>query len=102
MSCAKHDALLLAAAEALKHAAQQLEEAVKNLTSPNPVVVEPKCWQEWHLTVLFYFVALQTFIMLYLFTWLHFPRMLDHQVATMARTCERITLFMLGSPEVRQ
>jgi hypothetical protein len=37
-----------------------------------------------------------------LFTWLHFPRMLDHQVATMARTCERITLFMLGSPEVRQ
>ena len=101
MSCSRQDQLLLSAAEALKQAAQQLENSIKSPTSPNLVVAETKGWQDWQITCLFYMVALQTFIMLYVFTWLHFPRMLNNQVATMAKTCERVSLYILGSPEVR-
>ena len=101
MSCTRQDQLLLTAAEALKQAAQHLENSVKSPTSPNPFVAETKGWQDWQITCLFYMVALQTFIMFYVFTWLHFPRMLDNQVATMAKTCERVSLYILGSPQVR-
>jgi hypothetical protein len=55
---------------------------------------------DFYLTVGFFLLALQTFIIFYCFVWFHFPVWMKHQLRWISDTCEQVTIRLCQSPAI--
>ena len=100
-----NSAAILAAADALKKASEQLASAARIKGNVGSSSAPYYCSEreerlEWYIQALLFMMALQTFVLVYGWIWVHYPIFLTHQIRLYTGFFEKITLGLFQSADI--